>query len=59
MPLYIAERDRVSFYNYDTGEWHTYPFPDFPLLDGEIAATFRETPQGAYLLSVRILHTLY
>jgi hypothetical protein len=53
LPLYIADEKQVSFYDYNTKAWLTYPYPNFPLLPGEIAITnFTENTDGTYTLKV-------
>lgn len=53
LPLYVANQKQVSFYDYNSQEWHTNPYPDFPLLPGEIAiADFTESTDGSYTLKV-------
>jgi hypothetical protein len=53
LPLFVVTQEQVSFYDFDTQTWETYPFPEFPVSDGEIAEpTFIEYGSETYILKV-------
>jgi hypothetical protein len=53
LPLYFAERERVSFYDYEQTEWKSYNYPEFPLYQDETASpSFVENDDGSFMLKV-------
>lgn len=53
LPLYSVDGNQVYFYDYETGDWNSYPYPDFPLQTDEAATpNFIENRDGTYTLNV-------
>jgi hypothetical protein len=53
LPLYVANQQQVSFYDYDAEEWRTYQYPEFHSLPQEtVTVNFTETSAGGYVLEV-------